>query len=164
MKVFDFKKPEMSFNELDSVYQNHFIKEFVLTGILSLGSIILCIFIKRYLYILGCLLITTGYAFYLLYQIYKSLTGKILVLDLCCVDIKRQEKSLLGNKEAGSKTCSMVLKSENDLTFVQSVAFSSSYKTGDIVRIYAEDGSITQMNSNTYSVLNPVFMHVLATK
>ena len=157
-----FKKPDMSFLELDSAYQNHFYKQFALTGGLFLLSIIISLLIRKYLYILGCLFIAACYCLYLYYQIYKSLTGNVFVMELTCVEVNKQEKTFFGNKDIGSKTCSMILRSENDINFVQPVAYSSTYKPGDIIRIYAEDGSITQMNSNTYSILNPIFMHVLA--
>lgn len=158
------KKKEISFSDLDVPYQNHFIKEFVLTGIALIIAIVFCILIKKYTYILGCLLIALGYAAYVYSIIYRSLTGDVLVLDLKCTDLERKENALLGKKEWGSKTCKITLSSDEGLNFVQQVGFASEYKVGDIVRIYTQQNAISQLNRNTYTVLNPIFMHILATK
>lgn len=165
MKIgkFELKKPELSFSDLDGPYQNHFIKEYVLLSLGFIIAVVFCILVKQYWYILGCIGLGGGYAIYLYSIIYKSLTGKVSILDLKCTDLVRKETSLFGMKDAGSKTCTLLLQSEEGLTFTQSVAFASTYKTGNIVRIYASEGSISQINRNTYTVINPIFMHVLAT-
>ncbi len=158
------KKPELSFSDLDTTYQNHFIKEFVFTGLGFIVATIISVLIKKWCYILIALSIAFGYALYLLWQIYKSLSNKVLVIDAKCVDLERKENKLLGSasKEiTTSKTCTLLLENDDGMKIKQSVAFSSSYKTGDTVRIYADEGSISQLNQNTYTVINPIFMHVL---
>ena len=158
------KKPVMKFAQLDSEYQNHFYRMYFGVAICFLFSIPICILIKKYLYIILCLLIALAFCAYFYYQIYLSITDQIYVFDMECSDIVRKEKSLFGSKDMGSKTCSMTLKTKDGLNFVQSVAYASPYKVGDTVRIYAERNSLTQLNSNTFSILNPIFMHVLASK
>ena len=164
IKSFKLKKTELSFSDLDTPYQYHFIKELIFTGIGFLVAAIFFIFIKEWLYILFAFLVAAGYALYILWQIYKSLSNRVLVVDAKCVDLERKENKLFGalSKDATtSKTCTLILQNEEGLKFTQPVAFSSSYKTGDTVRIYADEGSINQLNQNTYTVINPIFMHVL---
>lgn len=156
------KKPGKKFSELDIQYQNHFIKEYIATGAAFTLSVIFVILIQKYWYILGCFGIALSYSVYVYSLIYRSLTGKITYLDLVCTDLSRKENSIFGIKDLGAKTCTIMLKSEDGDNFTQSVAFSSSYKTGNIVRIYALEGSISQINQNTYTVINPVFMHILS--
>lgn len=161
---FKLKKPELSFSDLDTPYQYHFIKEFVLTAIGFVISTVFFIFIKQWLYIFFAFAIASGYAIYVLWQIYKSLSNHVLVIDAKCIDLERKENKLFGtlSKDATtSKTCTLLLENEEGLKFTQPVAFSSNYKTGDIVRIYCDEGSISQLNQNTYTVINPIFMHVL---
>ena len=31
----------------------------------------------------------------------------------------------------------------------------------EMVRVYADEGSISQLNQNTYTIINPIYMHVL---
>ena len=166
MKIisFKFEKPELSFSDLDTPYQFHFIKELAFTGIGFLVTAGFLIVIKEWLYILFALLIAAGYALYVLWQIYKSLTNHVLVVDAKCIDLERKENKLFGalsKDSTTSKTCTLLLENEEGLKFTQPVAFSSNYKTGDTVRIYADEGSISQLNQNTYTIINPIFMHVL---
>ncbi len=166
MNIFRFKleKPELSFSDLDTPYKNHFIKEFVYTGIGFLAATVFFIFIKKWLYILFALLLAAGYSLYVLWQIYKSLSNRVLVVDAKCIDLERKENKLFGSlskDSTTSKTCTLILENEEGLKFKQPVAFSSSYKTGDTVRVYADEGSISQLNQNTYTIINPIYMHVL---
>ena len=166
MKIFNysFEKPELSFSDLDAPYQSHFIKEFVLTGLGFIAATFVFVMLKEWFYIFIAFLIACGYAVYILWQIYKSLTNRVLVIDAKCIDLERKENKLLGSFSKDmttSKTCTLLLENEEGIKFKQPVAFSSSYKTGDIVRIYSDEGSISQLNQNTYTVLNPIFMHVL---
>ncbi len=160
-----FEKPGMKFSDLDTPYQYHFIKEFVLTGIAFFTSaLFIMIFMKKWQYILVAFLSAISYSLYILWQIYKSLTNMVLVVDAKCIDLERKENKLLGSpsKDATtSKTCTLILENEDGLKFKQPVAFSSPYKTGDTIRIYTDKGSISQLNQNTYTVINPIFMHVL---
>ena len=161
---FKLKKPELSFSDLDTPYQYHFIKELIFTGIGFLVAAIFFILIKEWLYILFAFLVAVGYALYVLWQIYKSLSNRVLVVDAKCVDLERKENKLFGalSKDATtSKTCTLILENDDGIKFTQPVAFSSSYKTGDTVRIYADEGSISQLNQNTYTIINPIYMHVL---
>ena len=158
------KKPVIKFSQLDSEYQNHFYRMYALVILFFVLSVPACILIKKYWYIVGCLIIAIAFGIYFYYQIYLSVTDQVYIFDLECTDIVRQEKSFLGSKDAGSKTCSMTLQTKDGKNFVQSVAFASPYKIGDTVRIYAEKNAVTQLNSNTFSILNPIFMHVLASK
>ncbi|WP_026658239.1 hypothetical protein [Butyrivibrio sp. AC2005] len=158
------KRPKLSFSDLDTPYQYHFIKELAFTAVGFIVCTVFFVFIRQWLYILFAFLIAAGYALYVIWQIYKSLSNQVLVVDAKCMDLERKENKLFGalSKEATtSKTCTLLLENEEGLKFTQPVAFSSSYKTGDIVRIYADDGSISQLNQNTYTIINPIFMHVL---
>ncbi len=113
---FKLEKPELKFSDLDVTYQNHFIKEFILTGLGFIGSIIFCILIRKWTYILICLAIAAGYTVYVLWQIYKSLANKVLVIDAKCIDIERKENKVLGSmsKEVTtSKTCTLILENED---------------------------------------------------
>ena len=164
MKIgkFDTKNTELRFSELDQAYQNHFIKEYALAGAIFVGALLICIAIKQYIYVLGCVAIMLGYCVYLYIQIYKSLANKVLVLDLKCIDINKKESSLLGLKDMSSKTCTITLENEKGLKFTQPVPYANNFKTGDTIRIYANEGTISQLNQNTYTVVNPIFIHVLA--
>lgn len=155
-------KPKLRFSDLDAPYQNHFIKEYALAGVIFVSATIICILIKAYLYILFCFLIFMGYALYLYWQIYLSLTNKILVIDCKCTDIEKKEHSLFSSKDFVSKTCTISLEDNKGHKFTQPIPFSSEYKIGDTVRIYANERSISQINKNTYTVINPIFMHCLA--
>ena len=164
IKSFKLKKPELSFSDLDTPYQYHSIKELIFTSIGFLVAAIFFILIKEWLYILFAFLVAAGYALYVLWQIYKSLSNRVLVVDAKCVDLERKENKLFGalSKDATtSKTCTLILENDDGIKFTQPVAFSSSYKTGDTVRIYADEGSISQLNQNTYTIINPIYMHVL---
>ncbi len=168
MKIFKFEMPdpELKFSDLDQPYQFHFIKEFILAGVGLILGIILCIIIQKFIYIPIIIAIALGYCIYVCFQIYKSLMNQVLVIDAKCIDLERKETRLLGSfsKDATtSKTCTLILENESGLKFRQAVAYSSSYKTGDVVRIYANEGSISQLNQNTYTVVNPIFMHTLRT-
>lgn len=161
---FKLKKTELSFSDLDTTYQYHFIKELAFTGIGFLVATIFFIIIKEWFYILFALLVAIGYTLYFLWQIYKSLSNRVLVVDAKCIDLERKENKLFGalSKDATtSKTCTLILENDDGLKFTQPVAFSSSYKTGDTVRIYADEGSISQLNKNTYTIINPIYMHIL---
>ena len=161
---FKLKKTELSFSDLDTPYQYHFIKELAFTGIGFLVATIFFIIIKEWFYILFSLLVAIGYTLYVLWQIYKSLSNRVLVVDAKCIDLERKENKLCGalSKDATtSKTCTLILENDDELKFTQPVAFSSSYKTGDTVRIYADEGSISQLNQNTYTIINPIYMHIL---
>ncbi len=162
-KIFNFEKPQMKFGDLDVLYQNHFIKESILALILYIFSFICCIFMKQHFYILGITALLLGYGLYLAFQIYKSLTNHVIVIDAKCIDINRQETSILGFKDIGSKTCKNILENEEGLKFTQEVPFASTYKVGDTVRIYSDENAVSQINQNTYTVINPIYMHVLAT-
>ena len=162
MKLFDPNKKVITFKELDVAYQNHFIKEYALAGVLFIGSLVICILIKQYLYIIGCLLIFAGYCLYLYSQIYKSLTDKILVIEGECIDMTKKENFILGSKDMASKTAKITIKTQNGILITQDVPYASNYKTGSMVRIYANENTLSQINQNTYTVINPVFMHVLA--
>lgn len=155
-------KTELKFKDLDTAYQNHFIKEYVLAGCLFVIAVIICIAIKQYLYILGCLLILAAYCLYLYSQIYKSLTDKVLVIEGECIDINKKENSFLGSKDVAAKTAKITVKCANGTLLTQDVPYASDYKTGVTVRIYANEGTISQINQNTYTVINPIFMHILA--
>ena len=99
MKIanFTFEKPEMKFSDLDTPYQYHFIKEFALTGAAFVAAtLFIIIFMTQWLYILVALLAAAGYSLYILWQIYKSLTNKVLVVDAKCIDLERKENKLLG--------------------------------------------------------------------
>ncbi len=168
MQLGNFKpqKPSLSFSDLDSAYQNHFIRELLLTFAGFILGIIFAVFMKKWLYILIVFLAAFSYALYVVWQIYKSLCNKILVIDAKCIDLVRKETKLLGaaSKDMStSKTCTLILENEDGTKLKQSVAFSSDYKTGDTVRIYADEGTISQLNQNTFTVINPIFMHVLKT-
>ena len=161
---FKFKKPELSFSDLDTPYQYHFIKELALTAVGLVVSVIFFALIKEWICILFAFLATIGYSLYVLWQVYKSLSNRVLVVDAKCIDLERKENKLLGSfskDSTTSKTCNLILENDQGLKFTQPVAFSSSYKTGDTIRIYADEGSISQLNQNTYTVINPIFMHVL---
>ncbi len=161
---FKLRKTELSFTDLDTPYQYHFIKELLFTVLGFLITAIIFIIIKEWLYILFSLLLAFGYSLYVIWQIYKSLSNQVLVVDAKCIDLERKESKLFGtlSKDATtSKTCTLLLQNEDGLKFTQPVAFSSNYKTGDIVRIYADEGSISQLNQNTYTIINPIFMHIL---
>ncbi len=162
MKLFDPNKKVITFKELDVAYQNHFIKEYALAGILFIGSLVICILIKQYLYIIGCLLILAGYCIYLYSQIYRSLTNRILVIDGECIDMTKKENFILGSKDMASKTAKITIKTDNGILITQDVPYASNYKTGSKVRIYANENTLSQINQNTYTVINPVFMHILA--
>lgn len=156
------KNTDIKFKDLDVAYQNHFIKEYVLAGCLFILAIIVCILINQYIYILGCVAILAGYSVYLYYQIYKSLTDQVLVIDGECVDIIKKENSFFGSKDVAAKTAKITIKCENEILITQDVPYSSNYKTGVTVRIYANEGTVSQLNQNTYTVINPIFMHILA--
>lgn len=161
-KFLTFEKPEISFKELDIPYQNHFIKEYILAAGLFIIAVILCVLIKEYLYILGCFIGLAAYGLYLYWQIYKSLTNKVVVIDGKCTDVQKKENGLLKSTMFSSKTAKITIKTENGILITQDVPYSSAYKTGETVRIYANEGTLNQLNANTYTVINPIFMHVLA--
>jgi len=164
------KKPDASFRDLDTVYQNHFVREFFIALALYVLGIVLCFaFFRR----LTNFLILTGvflvYVVYLLYLIYESLIGKIVAIDAVCVDVKRKELKPNANTTVidvlglNANSCEIVLKDEEGNMFNQSVPMSSNYTINSTVRIYGHKSSIKQINANTYTVINPVFMHVLTT-
>jgi len=162
MKLINPKEKVLTFKELDVAYQNHFIKEYALAGVLFIASLITCILIKHYFYILGCILIFAGYCLYLYLQIYRSLTDRILVIEGECIDMTKKENFILGNKDMASKTAKITLKTKDGILITQYVPYASNYKTGSLVRIYANENTLSQINQNTYTVINPVFMHILS--
>lgn len=166
MSIINFKleKPGLSFSDLDTPYHYHFLKELAFTGAGFLVAAVFFIVIKEWLYIVFVFLVAAGYALYVLWQIYKSLSNHVLVVDAKCIGLERKENKLFGalsKDSTTSKPCTLILENEEGLKFTQPVAFSSSYKTGDTVRIYADEGSISQLNQNTYTIINPIYMHVL---
>ncbi|MCR4903335.1 MAG: hypothetical protein K6A23_10805 [Butyrivibrio sp.] len=164
MKDYKFEKPKLKFSDLDTPYQYHFIKELIFTFIGFIAAIAVFILIKEWTYIFFALFIALSYVLYVLWQIYKSLTNKVLVIDAKCIDLERKENKLLGSlsKDATtSKTCTLILQNSEGIKFKQPVAFLSDYKTGDVVRIYADEGSVSQLNQNTYTIINPIFMHII---
>lgn len=162
MRFFKSDEKVLTFKELDMAYQNHFIKEYALAFALFIASLIICILIKQYLYILGCLLILAGYCLYLYSQIYKSLTNRVLVIDGECIDMTKKENFILGSKDMASKTAKISIRTQNGILLTQDVPYASNYKSGVKVRIYANENTLSQINQNTYTVINPIFMHILA--
>lgn len=156
------KKPEIEFTDLDQAYQIHFIKEYIIAFILFALSIIVCILIKEYWYIAFCVLIMAAYCIYLFLQIYRSLTNRVLVIDGVCIDVSRKESTLFNSKDFASRTCKITIRTDDNMLISMPVPYSSDYKTGVTVRIYANDGTINQLNLNTYTVINPIYMHILA--
>lgn len=163
MKITDiikFEKPQLSFSDLDAKYQNHFFKQFALTITLGISLSIFLALLKQYEGLIGCILICLAYCAYTAYQIYRSLTNHVIILDAECINVEKKETNLLGLK--GARTCNITLKTTNDQKITQTVPYLAVYKTGDTIRIYANEGSISQLNNNTYTVINPIFMHVLS--
>lgn len=150
----------MNFSDLEIEYQNHFIKSFFITALLFFISIPICILIKKYWYILGCLFIASIYTLYLLTIIHKSLSDQIYIYDLLCTEVVRKEPTLFG-REIGLNSCTITLKAASGAKILLPVPYSSPYKVGDTLRIYAEQDSLSCISTNTYTILNPIFMHIL---
>lgn len=159
--IIKLEKPEINFSDLNSKYQSYFYKQFGLTGALCIFGIVLFTLLGQYKYIFICLALTLAYSLYLLNLIYKSLTNHIVVLDAECINISKKEANVFGVK--GARTCEIVLQTKSNLKINQSVPYLVPYKVGDTLRIYCHEGSISQINNNTYTIINPVFMHVLTT-
>ena len=163
--IIKFPKTDTKFSDLEMSYQGHFIKEYILAVVAFIAALLFCIFSKRYIDIIFCVVAVTLYSLYLWSQIRDSLVGKITAIDLTVIDIERKETKLLGSFSKDmttSRTCNIKFEDNNKLRYVMSVPFSSAYKTGDIVRIYMNNGSASQLNQNTYTILNPVYMHIIS--
>ena len=91
---FKFKKPELSFSDLDTPYQYHFIKELALTAVGLVVSVIFFVLIKEWICILFAFLAAIGYSLYVLWQVYKSLSNRVLVVDAKCIDLERKENKV----------------------------------------------------------------------
>lgn len=154
---------KIKFRDLDIEYQNHFIKNYVIAALFAFFFIVFSLLSHRYIYIIFILSATLLFSLYQSWLIYKSLTDQVYVYDLTCVDIERKNITLLSVKDIYN-TCHLTLKSDNDMNVVQPVPYSSSFNIGDIIRIYAEKDSLSKINNNTYTILNPIFIYTLQSK
>lgn len=154
-------KETFRIKNLPPEFQSYIYKRSIAADAILIGLSIACIVSKDYRSIIVCALATFFYIAHLLYQGYGCFKGHIVSIDLYVTDVVRKEGKQMGKVFVSSKTCQVMLSDVNNNLYVQQAAYASAYKKGDIVRIYLRNGSISQINQNTYTILNPVFMRIM---
>ena len=161
-EFFKYKKPEFSFLDLDEPYRFYFVRRFFIAFFLFITAVIFSIYMKLYIAIAVSAIALLIYYGTLIYNIYLSLSDQILIIDGECIDIDRTEFNILNDKDFSFGTCRMVLLTKDNLKINQIIPTASRYKKGDTVRIYFKKGNLNQLNNNTFSVINPIFIHTLS--
>lgn len=160
--------PIMKYQDLDTEYRGHFVKEFALSVVGVIIGVIFSALFKKLSYSLifvgaGCL-----YWLFLLYQIRQSICGAIIYIDATVIDLNRKEHRLLsgltdrmgGDVKTLTTTndLTLILEDENHTKYKQKVSDSSDYKVGDVLRFYTHPHGINQIDRNTYCITTPVFV------